>query len=124
MSLLFTALYATCLYESLLCMQCACAAGCALRSTVRAPQPRPSEIMIPSTEVFVGLGLQNSRGLYAKHANTLMYFSPIIKDSRLLTGIRARTVGFALGSEAETFGSGLDSFRTEILYTNSVQKYT
>ena len=46
--------------------------------------------LIPGAELFLGLGVHNFRGLYAKRTNMLAYFSPIIKGSRVLTVIWGR----------------------------------
>ena len=46
--------------------------------------------MLPGTEVFLGLGFRIFRDLCTKRTNILAYFSPIIKDSRVLTAIRDR----------------------------------
>ena len=40
------------------------------------------------TQVFLGLGFHNCRGLCANLTHILVYFSPIIKDSRVLTVMR------------------------------------
>ena len=62
--------------------------------TVRPGPPSLVDVLrlIPSTALYVGLEFYSLRVLSAKITNMLGYFSPIIKDLRVLTLVRDRAV--------------------------------